>query len=76
MKAADIMIIMMGVSIGILVCDATQESRAKDDARQEACSYRCLLAHGRWPTQVEWLGREEGTKRIKCECLYSEKVTP
>jgi len=51
-------------------------TQAVERARQETCSYRCLAATGRWPTQVEWLGREESTKRIKCECFYSEKVTP
>lgn len=43
-----------------------------DDARREACSYRCLQDTGRWPARVAWLGRDE-QKRIKCECLSVEK---
>jgi len=43
-----------------------------EDARREACSYRCLHDTGHWPAVAVWIGRDE-QKRIKCECLYTEK---
>jgi len=43
-----------------------------EDARREACSYRCLHDTGRWPAVTVWAGRDE-QKRIMCKCLNVEK---
>lgn len=56
------------ITLGVPLANSVD---ARDAAQREACSYRCLHDHGRWPARVEWLGRDEAG-RIKCECLSKE----
>jgi hypothetical protein len=67
--ASILLMVMMVTGIGLSIVAAQ-----RDAAQRETCSYYCLATFRKWPTAVVWKGRDQATQRIKCECLYAERV--